>query len=370
MLGNQKLKIKNQKYIWDKRKIKYWMPVDWYNGGMEHTTLHLLYSRFCYKVLSDIGAVLFAEPYKKRTSHGMVLGEGRIKMSKSKGNVINPDEVVKDEGADTLRVYEMFMGPFGEAISWNKKGVKGVKRFLDKIWQLSNKYISENQLKSAQISDLKENQPKSASISGLKRELHKTIKKVSEDIENLKFNTAVSSMMKFCNLWSENPSNLEKEDFENFLKILSPFAPHLSEELYHQLTTHNLQLTTHNLQLTTHNLPRSRTPHQPAPLRGARPGSKHGTGQASSLRGRQLTTKSIFEEPWPKYDKEIIKEKKFLLIIQVNGKVRDKIEISVGIRKEEAEKIALSTKKIKKGIGDKKIKKTVFVPNKLINFVV
>jgi len=303
MPRNQKSKIKNQKYIWDKKKMGYWMPVDWYNGGMEHTTLHLLYSRFIYKFLWDIEAVpklIGPEPYKKRTAHGIILGEGGIKMSKSKGNVINPDEVVKKYGADTLRIYEMFMGPFDEMIAWDTKGLKGAKRFLQKVWELF------------------ENPKSEITNSKLKRELHRTIKKVSEDIENLKFNTAVSSMMKFSNLWQENPNSLEVNDFENFLKILSPFAPHLSEELWQKL------------------------------------GKKE----------------SIFLEKFPKYDKKFIEEKKFLLIIQINGKVRDKIEIDIDIEKEEAEKIALSQEKIKKRIGDKKIKKTVFIANKLINFVI
>jgi len=317
---------KNEKSFVSKKLLEYWLPVDWYNGGMEHTTLHLLYSRFCYKVLYDLGLVPADEPYKKRTSHGMILGDGGIKMSKSKGNVINPDTIVKEEGADTLRIYEMFMGPFAQATSWDKKGINGTRRFLDKVWQLSNQFISINPSESAKI-------------SGLKKELYRTIKKVSEDIENLKFNTAVSSMMKFCNLWSRLQSNrgfstksgqknsgaLEVNDFENFLKILSPFAPHLAEEIWSSL---------------------------------------------SKISKNKQYKKSIFLQSWPKYDKKIIKEKKFLLIVQVNGKVRDKIEIEIGAEKEEAKKIAQSSKKIEKRIGGKSIKKIIFIPNKLINFVI
>jgi len=148
---------KNEKSFVSKKLLEYWLPVDWYNGGMEHTTLHLLYSRFCYKVLYDLGLVPADEPYKKRTSHGMILGDGGIKMSKSKGNVINPDTIVKEEGADTLRIYEMFMGPFAQATSWDKKGINGTRRFLDKVWQLSNQFISINPSESAKISGLKKN---------------------------------------------------------------------------------------------------------------------------------------------------------------------------------------------------------------------
>jgi len=186
----QNSKRRNQKeYIWDKKKMKYWMPVDWYNGGMEHTTLHLLYSRFIYKFLWDIKAVpksLGPEPYKKRTAHGMILGEGGIKMSKSKGNVITPDEIIKKYSADTLRVYEMFMGPFEQMIPWDEKGVVGAKRFLEKVWKLQKKVNQESRIKNQESEELE-------------RLIHKTIKKVGEDIENLKFNTAVASLMILAN---------------------------------------------------------------------------------------------------------------------------------------------------------------------------
>ena len=253
----------NAQKLADPKILSYWMPVDWYNGGMEHTTLHLLYSRFIYKFLWDIGIVpksLGSEPYKKRTSHGIVLGEGGIKMSKSRGNVITPERVIRQYGTDTLRTYEMFMGPFTQAIAWDTKGVKGVKRFLDKVWKLANQFLRS---------------PKPKSSPNLKKLLHQTIKKVSEDIENMKFNTAVSSLMEFSNAWQENRKGLGKTDFKNFLKILSPFAPHMTEELYQKL------------------------------------GYK----------------KSIFLQKWPKYDEKLIKEEKITLIVQINGKVRDKIEI-------------------------------------------
>ncbi len=298
---------KNNEKLAAPKLLKYWMPVDWYNGGMEHTTLHLLYSRFIFKFLWDIGAVpkeIGPEPYKKRTSHGVILGEGGIKMSKSKGNVVNPDKVVKEHGADTLRLYEMFMGPFDQAIPWDPKGLLGVKRFLGKVWKLIDDFSLSKEEVNKDIS--------------LKKLLHKTIKKVTEDIEKMKFNTALSSMMEFSNEWKKEINGLTKEEVENFLKILSPFAPHITEELWQKI------------------------------------GNK----------------KSIFLQEWPKYNIELTKEEEITLIIQVNGKLRDQIKTERGISKKEAEEIAKNQKKIKKRIEGKEIKKVIFVPDKLINFVV
>jgi len=300
---------KNNKVLADEKLLKYWMPVDWYNGGMEHTTLHLLYSRFIYKFLWDIGAVpkiIGPEPYLKRTSHGMVLGEGGIKMSKSKGNVINPDAVVKQYGADTLRVYEMFMGPFDQMIPWDMKGVVGARRFLEKIY------------KNLKLKNQKSKLQFKIQNDDLKRLLHRIIKKVGEDIEAMKFNTAVSAMMEFVNAWSKNPESMDKKSFADFFKILSPFAPHLAEELW------------------------------------ANAGFK---GLAQS-------------QKWPKFNEKLILEDKILLIVQVNGKVRDKIEAKVNISEEQARKISLKSEKIKKLIGKNKVKKIIFVPNKLINIVI
>ncbi len=285
-----------------KKVFEYWMPVDWYNGGMEHTTLHLLYSRFIYKFLWDIKAVpksLGPEPYKKRTAHGMILGEGGIKMSKSKGNVITPDEIIKKYSADTLRVYEMFMGPFDQMIPWNTKGVVGVKRFLEKVWKLK-----DNILKRGDTS------------LDSKKLLHKTIKKVSEDIESMKFNTAISSLMELVNVCQKK--GLSEKDFKDFLKILSPFAPHLSEELW----------------------------------------------EKAGFKGFCCSQK------WPEYDKKLVKERKITLVVQINGKVRDKIEVETGISEKQAKELALSQEKVKKWLVGKKIRKIVFVPEKLINFVV
>jgi len=294
---------KNNKELADQSLLKYWMPVDWYNGGMEHTTLHLLYSRFIFKFLWDIKAVptsIGSEPYKKRTSHGMVLGEGGIKMSKSKGNVINPDIVVKQYGADTLRLYEMFMGPFEQMIPWDTKGVVGCRRFIEKICNLAAKKIISGK-----------------TSEGLRKILHKTIKKVGEDIELLKFNTAISSMMELVNAWQVSEEGLDKKDLVDFLIILSPFASHLAEELW------------------------------------ADAGLKE----------------MCCEQKWPKYDEKLIEEEKILLIVQINGKVRDKIEAKSGITQKEAEKIAFKSEKIKALISKSEVKKIVFVPDKLINIV-
>ncbi|MDD4761996.1 MAG: class I tRNA ligase family protein, partial [Candidatus Pacebacteria bacterium] len=294
---------KNSEVLADKEKLKYWMPVDLYNGGMEHTTLHLLYSRFWNKFLYDIGVVSFSEPYKKRRSHGIVLAEDGRKMSKSFGNVINPDEIVKRFGADSLRLYEMFMGPFSEMIPWNTDGLVGVKKFLEKVWGIQKKV--ENGVFFEQS-------------NGEERKItHKTVKKVGEDIEVMKFNTAVAQMMIWANETTKE-KEIKKNDFEMFLKVLAPFAPHIAEEIWKRL------------------------------------GNKE----------------SIFKEGWPAYDKEIIKDEKIILVIQINGKVRDEIETEIGIEEEEIKKKALSLEKIKKIIEGKEIKKIVFVKGKLINIVI
>ena len=292
---------KNNKEIASLKKLKYWFPVDWYNGGMEHTTLHLLYSRFIYKFLFDIGIAPASEPYQKRTSHGIVLAEDNQKMSKSRGNVVNPDDIVQEYGADTLRVYEMFMGPFEQSIAWNTKSLNGAFRFLNRIWTL--------------VLECKDNKKSSPQAIKLINQLNK---KIDEDLEKMKFNTAISSFMEFLNFGSENKKEIGKDTIERMLLLLSPAAPHLSEELWQTL------------------------------------GHK----------------KSIFKESWPEYDKKLIKEEKINLIIQINGKVRDKIETKVDISQKEAEVLALNCKKVQDWIGDKKVKKVIFVAGKLINFVI
>ena len=218
-------------------------------------------------------------------------------MSKSKGNVINPDEVVKEYGADTMRVYEMFMGPFEQMISWDTKGVKGARRFLGKIWRLG--------------------QASQKGSSSLRKLLHKTIKKVSEDIDSLKFNTAVSSLMEFSNAWQADKEGLARDDLKDFLKVLSPFVSHLAEELW----------------------------------------------QRAGFKGLACNQK------WPEYDRRLVKEKKIVLVIQVNGKIRDRIEVKSNISEKEAKKMALAQERVKKWLAKKKVKKIIFVPDKLINFV-
>ncbi|NCO44753.1 leucine--tRNA ligase, partial [Candidatus Wolfebacteria bacterium] len=301
MFGNRKSKIKNQKYVWDKKRLKYWTPVDWYNGGMEHTTLHLLYSRFWNKFLFDIGAAPVSEPYKKRTSHGMILGKGGEKMSKSRGNVVEPDSLIKQFGADNIRLYEMFMGPFDQAITWDHNGIAGTTRFISRVLG-----INENR-----------NFKRGAKNPKLARLISQTVKKVGEDIEKMNFNTAVASLMIFVNE-ANGEKEIPLEIWEKFLKITAPFAPHISEELWHLL------------------------------------GHK----------------KSIHLEKWPKYDPELIKEENFELIVQINGKVRDKISVSTGISQKEAENIAFTSEKVKMWLKEGKIRKVIFVPNKLINVVV
>ena len=309
----------NDKALADFEKIKYWMPVDFYNGGMEHTTLHLLYSRFWHKFLFDIGVVPQDEPYQKRTSHGMVLAEDGRKMSKSFGNVINPDDVVEKFGADALRLYEMFMGPFEQTISWNTDGSVGMRRFLERVWKLFQET---------------KNRKQKTENTQYERLLHQTIKKVTEDIDNFKFNTAIAQLMILLNEM-EKQKPLFAVHCLLFIKLLSPFAPHIAEELYQKLK-------------------------KPAfVLEGT------STGKQNS---KQF--KSIFEEPWPKYNPELIKEEKINLIIQINGKVRDQIEVDAEISEQEAKEIALSRKKVIKWIKGKKVKKVIFVKGKLLNIVI
>ncbi|MFZ5366537.1 MAG: leucine--tRNA ligase [Patescibacteria group bacterium] len=293
---------KNQKCLADPKKLRYWMPVDIYLGGAEHTTLHLLYSRFWHKFLNDIGVAPGKEPYAARRQHGVILGEDGFRMSKSRGNVINPDEVISQFGVDTLRVYLMFMGPYESTMPWSSEGVEGCFRFLKRVWQLVQEKVRSFKT------------PKHLEVS-----LHQTIKKVSENIEDLKFNTALARMMEFVNQWSKPGMFLNKKEAKVFLQLLAPFAPYLSEELWSRL------------------------------------GGKF----------------SIHTSAWPKYDKKLIEEEIVTVIVQINGKLRDKIEMGsekCGVRSE-IERLARESEKIKKYLAGKKIKKVIFVPGKLINFV-
>jgi len=293
---------KNKKELISKKKEKYWMPVDLYVGGAEHATRHLIYARFWHKFLYDIGMVSTKEPFLRLTSVGLILGPDRRKMSKRYGNVINPDDVCRKFGADSLRVYEMFMGPFDQEISWQEKGVVGARRFLERVWMLKDK-VAKRKAKTENKKIL--------------RILHQTIKKVTKDIENFKFNTAISQLM-ICTNEFEKEEKIEKEIFENFLKLLAPFAPHICEEIWQSL------------------------------------GNK----------------KSIFLSSWPVFDSKLIKEEIITLIVQVNGKVRDKIEINFDTSEEKIKEIVLSSPKIKKWLEGKEIKKIIFVPKKIFNIVV
>jgi leucyl-tRNA synthetase len=286
----------------DEKKLGYWMPVDWYNGGMEHTTLHLLYSRFWNKFLYDCGLVPNSEPYLKRTSHGMVLGEGGEKMSKSRNNVINPDEVVERYGADVFRLYEMFIGPFDQAAAWDTKGIVGIDRFLRRSWILftSNKKI-------VVIPPEKETL----------RLLHQTIKKVSEDIEKLRLNTAISQMMIFQNHLS-NLNEIPKEVLQDYLILLSPFAPHFSEEI-------------------------------------------------NQLWGNQNT---MAYKEWLVYDEELASEEEVEIAVQVNGRLRGSIIIAKNSKEETVSEQSRKIKKVNKHIEDQTIIKTIYIKNRLINFVI
>ncbi|MBI2476267.1 MAG: class I tRNA ligase family protein [Candidatus Taylorbacteria bacterium] len=288
------------------KKIKHWLPVDWYNGGMEHTTLHLLYSRFWHKFLFDFGLVPTSEPYAKRTSHGLILAEGGAKMSKSKGNIVNPDEIVKRFGADTLRLYEMFMGPFDQHIAWSTESMIGPRRFLERVWKLGERITNQE-------SRIKNPESKIVNHESL---LHKTVKKVGEDIEALRFNTAVSALMILLNDFEKMPA-VSKNHYEIFLRLLAPFAPHITEELW-------------------------------------------------SFSNKT----SIHLEPWPSYNPALTERGTGTLVIQVNGKVRANLPIDGELSAEEAKTRALELREIKKWVSDGTIKKVVYVPGRLINLVV
>ncbi len=297
----------NKEAFADSKKLKYWLPVDLYNGGMEHTVLHLLYSRFWHKFLYDQKLVPTAEPYAKRISHGMILGSDGEKMSKSRGNVHSPDEIIEKLGADTLRVYEMFIGPFDQSASWNEGGVEGVRRFLEKVERLSEK----------ELFDCTGGKCATIVSPEFKRTVHKTIKKVTEDLANFRFNTAVSALMIFVNE-AQKQEQLPRAAFSKFLTLLAPFAPHLAEELWEKL------------------------------------GNKE----------------SIHTQAWPDYNPDLAKDDTIALVIQVNGKLRDTIDVAADISKEEALELAKKSEKIAKWLEGKEPKKEIFVPGKLVNLVV
>ena len=290
----------NNDALASKELLDYWLPVDWYNGGMEHTTLHLLYSRFWHKFLYDIGVVSTPEPYAKRTSHGMILGANGEKMSKSRGNVVNPDDIVNNYGADTFRTYEMFLGAFDTATPWADEGVKGCHKFLERVWGLLDITNDNDDITNA-----------------LESSVHKTIKKVTDDIERMKFNTAIAALMALINDYYKAKS-ITKDELKIFIQLLNPIAPHITEEMW-------------------------------------------------ELKGFD---KTIAQTPWPTYDEEKTVDATVEVVLQINGKIRDKMQLPVGKSKEELEEIALSSEKIKALCEGKQIVKIIVVPNKLVNVVV
>ncbi|UCE99789.1 MAG: class I tRNA ligase family protein, partial [Planctomycetota bacterium] len=297
----------NNERSWDAGKEKYWMPVDLYIGGAEHAVLHLLYSRFWHKLLYDLGYVSTKEPFKKLVNQGMILGEDGQKMSKSRGNVINPDKVVADYGADSMRLYEMFMGPLESIKPWSMQGVEGVHRFLHKAWRM---------LVDADTGELAEEIKDADADETTLRLLHQTIKKVGDDIETFGFNTAISQMMIFVNHLSKQLVR-PKLIIEKFILILAPFAPHITEELWQKL------------------------------------------GHADSLA----------YESWPEYDKKLIKEKEIELAVQVNGKIKDRIVVDADANEDEIEQKALRCEKVIKAMADKPAKKVIVVKPRIVSII-
>ena len=290
----------NNEELASQENLDYWMPVDWYNGGMEHTTLHLLYSRFWHKFLYDYGIVSMPEPYMKRTSHGMIMGENNEKMSKSRGNVINPDEVVDESGADTLRVYEMFIGDFEKSVSWSENGVKGCRRFLDRVWRLRDSLVDGEEYSKE-----------------LETSMHKTIKKVTEDYEAMKFNTAIASLMALLNEFNDSKS-VNKAEFKIFITLLNPAAPHITEELWQDLGF----------------------------------------------------TGMLNETSWPVWDENKTVEDTIEMAVQINGKVRGKIVVSRDASQDEAKTRVLEDARLSELLKDKNIIKEIYVAGRIYNIVV
>ncbi len=280
--------------------LKYWSPIDWYNGGMEHTTLHLLYSRFWHKFLFDQGLVPTPEPYAKRTSHGMILGENGEKMSKSRGNVVNPDDIVNEYGADTMRLYEMFIGDFEKAAPWSNAGIKGCRRLVERYWNLQDILCGEEGIRP-----------------DMESAFHKAIKKVSEDTEVLKFNTAIAALMTLMNQVTSKGS-ISKEELRIFTILLNPFAPHVTEEVW-----------------------------------------------AANALGEGL----VAQQPWPAFDEAKCKDDTVEIVVQVGGKVRARLTVAADISKEDALAAAKAEPKVAAEIAGKSIVKEIYVPGKLVNIV-
>ena len=292
---------RNDQALASQQALEYWTPVDWYNGGMEHTTLHLLYSRFWHKFLYDIKVVPTPEPYAKRSSDGMILGENGEKMSKSRGNVVNPDDIVKEYGADTMRLFEMFIGDFEKAAPWSAAGIRGCRRFVERYWNLQDILVKDGGIRAS-----------------LETPFHKTIKKVGEDIENLKFNTAIAALMSLINDIYDSGS-ITPEELKVFTILLNPFAPHVTEEVW-------------------------------------------------SL--NKLGEEMVCQQQWPAYDENKCKDETIEIVVQVNGKVRGKLSMPADVAKDAAVAAAKADEKICAAIGGKTILKEIYVPGKLVNLVV
>ena len=290
----------NDKEFASKEALEYWSPIDWYNGGMEHTTLHLLYSRFWHKFLYDIGAVPTKEPYQKRTSHGMILGTNGEKMSKSKGNVINPDDIVNEFGADTFRVYEMFMGPFDQTAPWSMESIRGCGKFLDRVWNMQEILVDGDEYS-------KEHE----------KMMHKAIKKVTSDIEEMKFNTSVAEFMKMTNEFYKDKV-INKAEYKTFLQLLNPFAPHMTEELF-------------------------------------------------SILGE---TKTINETPWPVYDEAKTIDDEIEIPVQLNGKVKAVVLVAKEASEEDVKAVVAANESVQKAIDGKTIVKEIYVKGRIYNIVV
>ena len=291
----------NDKELASKEALNYWTPVDWYNGGMEHTTLHLLYSRFWHKFLYDIGVVPTKEPYGKRTSHGMILGSNGEKMSKSKGNVVNPDDVIAEFGADTLRVYEMFMGPFDQTASWSVESIRGCAKFLDRVWNLQD-FVTDGDTYSEEFEKL----------------MHKSIKKVTQDIEEMKFNTCISTFMTMVNEFYKS-KKVNKAELSTLVQMLSLFAPHLCEEMWEKVLGHNTTIT---------------------------------------------------YEKWPEYDEEKTIDDEIEIPVQFNGKLKATVLIPINSDEETVKSIVHSNENIIANLDGKTIVKEIYVKNKIYNIVV
>ncbi len=295
----------NKNEIADFEKLKRWLPVDIYIGGAEHAVLHLLYARFWHKFLYDIGVVPTKEPFQKLYNQGMILGENNEKMSKSRGNVVNPDDVVAKYGADTLRLYEMFMGPLDASIAWNENGLEGSRKFLDRVWRL---IVDEEGKMRDRITTINDGR--------LTKVYHQTVKKVTEDMANLHFNTAISQLMVFVNE-ANKVDALPYEYVEGFVQLLAPIAPHIGEELWQILGNEE----------------------------------------------------SLTYVPWPTYDEAALVEDEVEVVFQVNGKLRGKQNVARGLIKEELEQIAMNHEAVKEFIEGKTVRKVIAVPDKLVNIV-